>query len=32
MLFLAKTPCWIFDAGNDGNKFEEKYHGIFYGK
>jgi hypothetical protein len=31
-LFLAKTPFCLFDAGNDGNKFEEKNHGSFYGK
>jgi hypothetical protein len=32
MLFLAKTPFCLFDARNDENKFEEKYHRSFYGK
>jgi hypothetical protein len=27
MMFIAKTPFWLFDAGIDGNKFGEKYDG-----
>jgi hypothetical protein len=31
-LFLAKNPFCHFWAGNNGNKFEEKYHRSFNGK
>jgi hypothetical protein len=32
MLFLAKAPLCLSHAGNEGNKFENKYTQCFEGK